>query len=277
MISTTVDFGRIIDSGVASERASRHTLFGISALLFAVSAATAIIWCTSMSRMGDMRMPGGWMMSMVWMRMPGQSWASGAASFLGMWAVMMIAMMLPSFMPMLWRYRQVVCGAGEARVDRLTVLVSVGYFFVWTLFGMAVYPLGIALAAMEMQQPEVARAVPFAAGAVVLMAGALQFTSWKAHHLVCCRDAPGRDELPADAATAFRFGLGRGLHCSYCCAGFTAVLLAMGVMNLRAMALVTAAITVERLAPGGKRVVWAIGAALVGLGLFLTTRAAGLA
>jgi predicted metal-binding membrane protein len=48
-------------------------------------------------------------------------------------------------------------------------------------------------------------------------------------------------------------------------------------MDLRAMALVTAAITVERLAPGGKRVARAVGAVLVGVGLFLIGRAAGLA
>ena len=61
-----------------------------------------------MSAMDEMVMPGGWTMSMVWMRMPGQTWASAAASFLGMWVVMMVAMMLPSLIPMLLRYRQAV-------------------------------------------------------------------------------------------------------------------------------------------------------------------------
>jgi hypothetical protein len=42
-----------------------------------------------------MPMPGGWTMSMAWMRMPGQTWPGAAASFLGMWVVMMVAMMLP--------------------------------------------------------------------------------------------------------------------------------------------------------------------------------------
>jgi predicted metal-binding membrane protein len=266
-----------IDTGVASERTSHRAFGGVSALVFATSAALTIVWCGPMPAMRGMPMPGGWTMSMVWMRMPGQSWSSGAASFLSMWAVMMIAMMLPSFMPMLWRYRQAICRTGEARLDWLTVLVGIGYFFVWTLFGMAVYPLGITLAAVEMQQPVLARTAPIAAGVAVLIAGAIQFTSFKAHHLGCCREAPGRGRaLPADAGTALRFGLGLGLHCSYCCASFTAVLLAMGVMDLRAMALVTAAITVERLAPGGKRVARAVGAVLVGVGLFSIARAAGL-
>src|SRR5262245_25195515 len=88
----------------------KHAFFGISALLFAVSVAVTIVLCTSMSAMGEMPMPGGWTMSMAWMRMPGQTWPGAASSFLGMWAVMMVAMMLPSLSPMLWRYRQAVAG-----------------------------------------------------------------------------------------------------------------------------------------------------------------------
>jgi predicted metal-binding membrane protein len=55
-----------------------------------------------------------------------------------------------------------------------------------------------------------------------------------------------------------------------------AILLVIGVMDLRAMAVVTAAITVECLAPAGERVARAIGAVVVGAGLFLIARAAGL-
>src|SRR5688572_6983794 len=123
------------------------------------------------------------------LRMPGQAWHGAAASFLGMWVVMM----LPSLVLMLWRYRQAVgrtaasakatasCAEaprrrGETRLGRLTALVGVGYFSVWTVFGMAAFPLGVALATVEMQQPALARAVPIDGG-VVLIAGALQFTA----------------------------------------------------------------------------------------------------
>ena len=68
---------------MASERAFQRAFFGVSALLFAASAAVTIVWCASMSAMGEMPMPGGWTMSMAWMRMPGQTWPSAAASFLG--------------------------------------------------------------------------------------------------------------------------------------------------------------------------------------------------
>ncbi len=230
-----------------------------------------------MSTMGEMPMPDGWMMPMAWMRMPGQTWPGAAASFLGIWVVMMAAMMLPSLVPMLWRYRQAVGRTSEACLSRLTALVSVGYFFVWTGFGMAAFPLGVALAVIEMQRPALARVVPIAVGVIVLIAGALQFTAWKARHLACCREAPGRGRtLPADAGTAWRHGARLGLHCGQCCAGPIAILLVIGIMDLRAMVVVAAAITVERLAPAGERVARAIGAVVVGAGLFLIIRAVGL-
>src|SRR5262245_48758688 len=128
-----------------------------------------------------------------------------------------------------------------------------------------------------MRQPALACAVPIAVGVVVLIAGCLQFTAWKAQHLACCREAPGRGRtLPADASTAWRHGLRLGLHCSQCCVGLMAILLVIGVIDLRAMAIVAATISVERLAPAGERVARATGAVAVGAGLFLMARAAGL-
>jgi predicted metal-binding membrane protein len=267
--------GLEISRRLISERRSQPAFLGVSALLFAVSAAVTIVWCTSMSAMGGMPMPGGWTMSMAWMRMPGQTWPGAAASFLEMWVVMMVAMMLPSLVPMLQHYRRAVGRTGETRLGPLTAIVGAGYFFVWTVFGMAVFPLGAALAAIEMQQPALARAVPIAVGAVVLIAGFLQFTAWKARHLECCREAPGRGStLPADALTAWRHGLRLGLHCSQCCAGLIVILLVTGVMDLRVMAVVMAAITVERLAPAGERLARTIGAVVVWAGVFLIARAA---
>ena len=264
-------------------RESERTFFAIAALLFAASAAVTIARCASMSAMATMSMCGGWTMSMsmsmsmAWMRMPGQTWPGAAASFLGMWVVMMAAMMLPSLVPMLRRYRRAVGSTGETRLGGLTALVGVGYFTVWTVFGMAAFALGAALAAVEMRLPLLSRATPITVGAIVLLGGALQFTAWKARRLACCRETPGRGRtLPADAGLAWRYGLRLGLHCGYCCAGLTAILLVIGAMDLRAMAVVTAAITAERLAPAGERVARAIGAVAVLAGLFLIARASGL-
>jgi predicted metal-binding membrane protein len=207
---------------------------------------------------------------MVWMRMPGQTWPGAAASFLGMWAVMMAAMMLPSFIPTVWRYRQAVGATGEMHRSLLAALVGAGYFSVWTVLGALVFPFGAALAALEMQHAALAHGVPIAVGVVVLIGGAYQFSARKAHHLACCCEAPARDrQLPLDAGTAWRHGLRLGLHCSCCSAGLTVVLLAVGIMDLYAMAAVTTAITVERLAPAGQRVARAVGAVMLCAGLFL--------
>jgi predicted metal-binding membrane protein len=262
-------------STTSAERSFEHAFFGVSALIFAASAAVTVAWCKSMSAMGGMSMPGGWTMSMAWIRMPGQTWPGTAASFLGMWIVMMVAMMLPSLIPSLWRYRQAVGWSSDAHLGRLTALVGAAYFFVWTVFGMAAFPLGVALAAIELQQPVVARAVPIAIGVVVLIAGLIQFTAWKARHLACYRDAPGPDRtLPGDVVTAWRHGLRLGFHCTGCSGGLMATLLVIGIMDLRAMAVVAGAITVERLAPAGERIARVIGAAIVWIGLVLISRAA---
>src|SRR5262245_52078518 len=100
---------------IMTELYSQRVFFGTSALLFVVSTAVTIVWCVSMSSMHDMPMPGGWTMSMAWMRMPGQTWLDAALNFLGMWIVMMVAMMLPSLVPMLWRYRRAIGNTSAAR------------------------------------------------------------------------------------------------------------------------------------------------------------------
>jgi predicted metal-binding membrane protein len=261
---------------MACDRTSPSAFSTILALIFAASASPTIACSNSMSAMGGMPMPGGWTMSITWMMMPGQTWLGAIASFLGMWLVMMVAMMLPSLAPMLSRYRAAVRRTSETRrLGWLTAHVGAAYFLVWAAFGLAAFPLGVALATGDMRLPALARVVPVNTGGVVLIAGAFQFSASKAHQLACCREAPGPGRtLPADFYTAWRHGLRLGLHCCHCCGGLMAILLILGVMDLQAMGVVMAAITVERLAPAGERVARAIGAASVGTGLFLITQAA---
>lgn len=255
--------------------ASDRAFWVSSALLFALSLGVTIVWSASMSTMGEMPMPGGWSMSMVWMRMPGQSWPGVAASFVGMWLVMMMAMMLPSLAPMLMRYRQAARKVATSRLGLRTTLVGAGYFFVWTVFGLAVFPLGVALSAMEMQEPVLARAVPIVTGVVIVIAGALQFGAWKSHDFGRCTAAQARlRTLPANTGAAWRHGVRLGLHCSSCCANLMAILLVIGIMDVRAMVLVTAALAAERLTPAGERVARVTGVIVIGIGLFLITRAA---
>jgi predicted metal-binding membrane protein len=193
-----------------------------------------------------------------------------------MWLVMMAAMMLPSLAQMLWRYRQSVVRPHATQLAGLTALAGLAYFVVWGLLGLAIFPLGVALATAEMENAAIARAVPAAAALAVLIAGALQFTSWKTRHLDRCRQAPQHCQvLPADPGTALRTGIRYAVHCSLCCANLTAVLFVVGIMDLRAMALVTAAITAERLAPRGQWIARITGVGLVATGLWMSVVAAG--
>lgn len=245
----------------------------VCTLLFVASVTVTTACCIAMSGMGEMPMPGNWTMSMMWMPMPGQTWAGLAASFLGMWMAMMVAMMLPSFVPILRRYRAAVSGANHPRPGQLTALLGLGYFFVWTVFGVVIFVLGVGLAALTMRQPIVAQAVPVVTGVVVMIAGALQFTAWKTRFLACCREPPiSACVVSMSVGMAWRHGLRRGLHCSYCCLGLTAVLVVNGAMDLGVMAAVTAAITVERLVPAGKQVARAIGGIVIAIGIGLIVR-----
>src|SRR5207244_2893774 len=133
----------------------QRAFLAAAALLFAGSAAGTIALCRSMS--GGMPMPGGWTMSMAWMRMPAQSWLGAAAMFMLMWVTMMVAMMLPSLAPIL-RHRR------ERRW-----LAAAAYFLVWMIFGAAAYTAGMALAAAEMRAHGVARAVPAATAAALFL------------------------------------------------------------------------------------------------------------
>ena len=128
-------------------RKADRTFIVAAALAFGTSVAVTVAWCSSMAAMPGMEMPGGWTMSMAWMRMPGQSWPSAAGSFLGMWTVMMIAMMMPVLLPTLVR-------------SRAPSITAAGYFVAWAAFGIPVYATGAVLAQIAMHVPSVAHATP---------------------------------------------------------------------------------------------------------------------
>jgi predicted metal-binding membrane protein len=202
------------------------------------------------------------------MIMPQQTWYGAAAGFLGMWMAMMVPMMLPSLVPMLSRYRRSVRGADGIDQHGLTALVGVGYFVIWAILGAAAYAASAGLMAVEMRWGAVARWLPVATGVVLLVAGGVQFTSWKARQLALCREASGCDRPPArNALGAWRHGLRLGVRCSLCCGSLMLALLAIGMMDLVGMAAVTLAISAERLAPLPLRVARVAGGAIVVVGV----------
>jgi len=101
-----------------AEQWARATAFCV----FLLAAGFTLYAVRGMS--GEMKMPGGWTMSMMWMVMPGWTLWSTAAMFLGMWQAMMIAMMLPSSWPMLELYQKVAVSTGVKRPGFATVMAG---------------------------------------------------------------------------------------------------------------------------------------------------------
>jgi predicted metal-binding membrane protein len=117
------------------------------------------------------------------------------------------------------------------------------------------------------------RWLPVAAGGVLLVAGGVQFTSWKARQLALCREGSGCRCPPApNALGAWRHGLRLGVRCSLCCGSLMLALLAIGMMDLLAMAAVTLAISAERLTPVPLRVARLAGVAIVVVGVLTIAR-----
>jgi predicted metal-binding membrane protein len=262
----------MVDEDMARDRAFLAT----SAILFVASAVATVYWCRSMS--ASMIMPGGWTMSMAWMRMSGQTWLGAAASFMGMWVVMMVAMMLPSLVPMLLSYRESIRRPAGTRLGALTALAAAGYLLIWVIFGAAVYPLGLLFTAAEMRSQAIARSVPIATGVVLMLAGCVQLSAWKARQLRRCQTPPACGQLlPTDARSAWQYGHLLGAHCCLCCSGFMMAMLVTGVMNLGVMAIVTAAITVERLSPRPQHAFRVAGIGIIAAGAFMIARALSLA
>ena len=239
--------------------AGRGLFLTLGALLFMGSAAGTIHWSRTMA--GGMAMPGGWILSMVWMPMPGETWAGSGVRFVAMWLVMMVAMMLPPLVPMLASFRR----------NRLAALSGVAYFSVWALFGALVYTLGSGVAHAGLEWPAVARLAPLGTGVALLMAGAVQVSAWKARQLAvcraCCAPASG------DAAATLLHGVRFGMNCALCCLGLMAVLLVGGMMKVAVVAAVAVAVSLERLGPRPALFARAIGAVVMAMGAVVVARA----
>jgi predicted metal-binding membrane protein len=207
------------------------------------------------------------------MSMPQQSWYGAAAGYLGTWTAMMVPMMLPSLIPMLSHYRRSVRGAGGMHLHGLMALVGVGYFAIWVIVGAGAHATGVAATAVEMRWGGVAQWLPTGTGVVLLLAGAVQLTSWKARQLVLCREGSscGRMIVPT-ALGAWRHGIKLGVRCGLSCGSLMLALLAIGMMDLVAMVAVTLAVSAERLAPGPLRIARLSGVAILVLGALTIVR-----
>ena len=173
--------------------------------------------------------------------------------FLGVWVTMMAAMMFPSILPMVLMYARVQEGRREreqAPAGSTPVFVA-GYLVSWAAAGLVGYlilegvrSLGVGFLGWD-------EAGPYVAGAVIVLAGAYQFTPLKDVCLRHCRSPlmfimqhfhPGR-------LGALRMGVEHGGYCVGCCWMLMAALFALGVMSIGWMAFVAALIATEKLLP----------------------------
>jgi predicted metal-binding membrane protein len=211
-----------------------------------------------------MEMPGGWTMSMMWMRMHGQTWATSATTFLLMWLAMMVAMMMPSALPMFLNTRRSFAETKAANTPAFLTLVASGYFAVWLAAGAAIYALGIGFAAAAMRWDSFSRAVPVLSGASLIAAGAFQFTRWKMSGLLRCRSPLGCAASCPEREASFLLGCKQGAACCTCCTTPMMICLAIGMMNPLVMVGVAIVIAAEKLLPRPE-----IAARLVGVAAIL--------
>lgn len=264
------EVGELREPGAAPRPAApaagkgERPFLAVSALLFALSFGATAYCCDAMS--GGMEMPGGWTLSMAWMRMPGQSWPGAAALFLGMWLLMMAAMMLPALVPMLLAYHSI------RRPAIGCWLAGAGYLTVWLAFGALAYLPGVLFAALALNSGLFARCVPALTGIAVVFLGAFQMTEWKLGQLARCRAVTPCATGAAQGQSAWRHGVQLGLCCLRCNANLMLVQLLAGVMDLKLMALLTLAVSAERLAPAPRTVACVVGVVIVAAGAVMFTR-----
>jgi predicted metal-binding membrane protein len=191
------------------------------------------------------------------------------AGFLAFWTVMMAAMMLPGVAPVGGLYARAIrtgaAGRGT-RAARVAGLVA-GYLLAWAAFGLAAFAIADVVGRLAAHDPDAAR---WAGAAALVAAGVYQFTPAKNRCLSHCRSPMGvllhvgsyRGRL-----RDVRAGLYHGAYCVGCCWGLMVALIALGVMDLRWMAALAAVVVLERTWRHGWATAYAVGAALVVLGL----------
>src|SRR5947207_4689287 len=188
--------------------------------------------------------------------------------FLGLWLVMMSAMMLPSVAPVAVLWTRLISGAsaGFGRVTRMSMFLG-GYLLVWAAFGAVAFA---ALAGADRLLTASPTAAKWLGVAIFITAGIYQLTPWKAWCLRHRRSPIGAlmyylafKGRSRDA----RVGLHHGATCAGCCWGLMILLVAVGVMNVAVMAALAMVIFVEKLWRYGKPFAQAVGVVLVAIGV----------
>jgi predicted metal-binding membrane protein len=174
-----------------------------------------------------------------------------------MWAVMMVAMMVPSASPLIL----MMAAANRKRRQRDDPLVPTGlflggYLLAWTLFSALATVAQWGLHASALLSPAMVGTSPVLGGVLLLLAGVFQFTSLKHACLAHCRSPLGfmMGHWREGGVGAVRMGLEHGLYCVGCCWILMALLFVAGVMNLAWVAAISVFVLAEKVLPRGELV-----------------------
>ena len=192
-----------------------------------------------------------------------------APLFLAIWVTMMVAMMFPAAAPMVLTFHRVQAGRrrrGQAFVSSWVFVA--GYMLVWTLAGVAAYAGALLAEAVAARAALSAESAARVGGLVLMAAGLYQLSPLKDLCLSKCR-SPLTFIMTAwrdGTAGGLRMGVLHGLYCLGCCWLLFAVLFPLGIMNIAAMASLTALVFAEKALPWGRGAARAVAAGLVAYG-----------
>ena len=211
----------------------------------------------------------GWVWSAHQMRgMDGGPWTSlgSLGWFLGIWVVMMAAMMLPSVAPTIALYAR----ATKESSPLAPSLFVAGYLLTWTVAGLFAYVVGLVAANFGDALAWSHSGRSLAAATLVVAAG-YELTPMKNICLAKCRSPLGAllGSWRGGRTGAVRMGARNGAWCVGCCWALMASLFALGVMSVSWMALVAGVIAIEKTLPWRRGLTYGTAVLLLVLGVVL--------
>ena len=172
----------------------------------------------------------------------------------GMWAVMMVAMMLPSAAPTILMFGTVTRRRQlEGRPAVPVAVFTLGYLAVWVLYAIVAATAQWRLHRLALLSPSMAAASPALAGGLLIAAGLYQWVPFKGACLSHCR-SPFHffsAEWREGVGGALAMGMRHGSYCVGCCWLLMALLFVAGVMNLLWVAVLAGFVLLEKLVPRG--------------------------
>jgi predicted metal-binding membrane protein len=249
----------------AALRYDRLIVFG--GLILVTSISWWWIFALSADMYGPMTGVSAWAMTTRW-DLP------HVGLLVAMWAVMMTAMMLPSAVPLLMLYVAVVRQSDASQLVRRTYALAAGYLLMWSAFSILAAAGQRVLSEWTHVSAMMSLADPRAAGIVLLIVAAYQFTPLKRDCLDVCRSpmAMITTYWRPGLRGAFSMGVRHGVFCLGCCWALMLLLFVGGVMNAWVIGGLTLFVLIERVTPIGRAASYAGGAALAAIGAWLLAR-----